>query len=314
MALVAAFLALAAGGGGCGGGGSQQGKAPDPGATNKDEFESERAALKRKLQQLRARSRLQARDPGPYRGVDLGAIGSGLPAEVGVTVGSPQSGIGGGGGLSSGPAWSTIKLPIALRVLSDAGGPDQLTEEQLSLIERALTASDNEAAAELFAGLSSDHGGPVGASRAVTEVLRWGGDTQTEVSTQGRDGFSPYGQTQWSLQEQARFMAALAGGCIGSEDSRDYLLETMGRVTSDAWGLGSAGVPARWKSGWGPDPAGRYLLRQMGVIEVQGQPVVVTLAVAPDDGSFESGQAIASQLAQRLVGLVARNPPADLRC
>ena len=81
----------------------------------------------------------------------------------------------------------------------------------------------------------------------MTKLLREAGDTGTQVSTQGRDGFSPYGQTQWSLLDQHRFMTALAGRCVVSPAAGAYLLDLMGRVTSDTWGLGSASC-ARWAS------------------------------------------------------------------
>ena len=89
-----------------------------------------------------------------------------------------------------------------------------------------------------------------GASAAVGEVLREAGDSSTQISTQGRDGFSTYGQTEWSLANQQQFVGALAAGCVGSQESREYVLGLMGEVSSDTWGPGSAGLPARWKGGW----------------------------------------------------------------
>jgi hypothetical protein len=88
----------------------------------------------------------------------------------------------------------------------------------------------------------------------------------------------------------------------------------MGRVSSDLWGLGSIGVPARWKGGWGPGVDGRYLLRQMGIIEMRDERVVVTLVVRPDDGLFASGQAIATTLARRLAQKVSTQRLAPGQC
>lgn len=228
-------------------------------------------------------------------GVTMGPVGSEPPATAGE--------------LTTGSAWSTIKVPIAIRVIQDEGGPDGLSTEQNSQLEAALTASDNEAAEALFMGLSRAHGGITGAAQAVTGVLRDAGDSETVVSTQGRDGFSPYGQTEWSLQAQHQFMASLAGGCLIDAATQRYVLDLMGMVTSDLWGLGSAGVSAKWKGGWGPGVDGRYLVRQMGVLDLGGEPVVVTLAARPTAGDFESGQAIATELARWL----ARRPaPLDL--
>jgi hypothetical protein len=245
---------------------------------------------------------------------DLGDVGAALPGEFGVTLGSPQTGLSDAGELTADVAWSTIKVPIAVRVLEDAGGPSRLSGELQALIERAITVSDNKAADRLFADLAARHGGTAGAAEAVTEVLREAGDRMTRVSTVGRGAASPYGQTIWSLREQARFMSALAGGCVGSAASRRYVLDLMARVTSDDWGLGAMAAPALWKGGWGPDPDGRYLVRQMGLIEVRGRRVVVTLAVAPDDGSFETGQALATELAQSLIAAARRSEPAPVTC
>jgi hypothetical protein len=232
---------------------------------------------------------------------DLASTVRGLGGEVGVVAGPP-----GGdhtesaGGLLTGSAWSTIKVPIALTLLRDVGGPTALSGVQRGQVERALTLSDNNAAAELFGELGRRYGGANGAAGAVTEVLRAGGDTSTIVSTQGRDGFSTYGQTEWSLAAQQRFMVGLAAGCIADRASTEYVLDLMGRVTSDTWGLGSLGHSAQWKGGWGPGTDGRYLVRQMGVIDYNGRQLIVGIAARSNDGQFASSQAIATQLAQRL--------------
>ena len=232
----------------------------------------------------------------------LRRIGLEMGGEVGAAIGLPGSAPAmTAGTLVSGSAWSTIKVPIALRVLEDAGGPGMLTEAQRSQIARALTLSDNDAAAHLFAGLGQSHGGAPAAAVAVTELLRQSGDASTVVSTQGRDGFSSYGQTDWSLASQARFMSALSAGCLGSAPSRELLLDLMGRVTSDTWGLGSAGVPARWKGGWGPETDGRYLVRQMGIVHVGRRDLVVAIAAKAHDGQYESAQQLATATAQWIV-------------
>jgi hypothetical protein len=251
----------------------------------------------RRLERLRERDRREGgREPARRTGL-AGAdkFLSSLEGQAGFTVGppgarEPRS----AGSLSTGAAWSTIKVPIALRVIERAGGPDSLSVPQRAQIDGAITRSDNAAAAKLFASL----GATAAAAREVQTVLRASGDDATQVSTQGRDGFSPYGQTDWSLARQHRFMAALAGGCVGDEGDSAYLLDLMGRVTSDTWGLGSAGATARWKGGWGPGTDGRYLVRQMGTLEVGGETLVVTLAAIPSDGQFASGQRIATSVAR----------------
>lgn len=228
-------------------------------------------------------------------------VAAGLSGQVGAVIGPPGSSEAASfGSLQSGSAWSTSKVPIALRVLSDAGGPSGLSSTQAEEMRAALTLSDNEAAAALFGDLERSHGGLAGASSAVGEVLREGGDASTQISTQGRGEFSTYGQTEWSLANQQRFMSSLAVGCVVGSESSDYVLDLMGEVSSDTWGLGSAGLPARWKGGWGPGVDGGYLVRQMGILYVGDKEAVVTLAALPSDGQFATGESMATIIAQWL--------------
>lgn len=228
---------------------------------------------------------------------ELDRIGEQVGAQVGGTVGIPGAPPLIMGSLQEGVAWSTIKVPIALQVIDEAGGAKNLSSAQKADITAAITQSDNEAAARLFDGLVQSHGSVQAASDAVTKLLRQAGDDETTVSTQGRDGYSSYGQTEWSLENQQTFMGALLNGCIGDASGREFVLEQMGNVTADTWGLGSAGVPALWKGGWGPGTDGDYLVRQMGQVEVGGTKYAITIAAIADDGSFESGQNAATQVA-----------------
>lgn len=229
------------------------------------------------------------------------ALEESLSGQVGVAIGPPDgNSTASAGTLQTGAAWSTSKIPVVLRVLEDAGGPSGLTSEQADEIRRALTLSDNEAALALFADLERTYGGPDGAAAAVDEVLREAGDSTTHVSSEGRDGFTPFGQTEWSLVLQEQFMSRLAAGCIGSPASTEYVLGLMGEVSSDTWGLGSAGLPALWKGGWGPEADGRYLARQMGLLFVDGKEAVVVLAALPEDGQFATAESMATSLAQWL--------------
>jgi hypothetical protein len=205
------------------------------------------------------------------------------------------------GSLRTGSAWSTIKLPIVVRVMADAGGPDALPSEVSRDIRQALTASDNAAAADLWASLTSTYGGATGAAAAVEEVLRDAGDRETRVSTRGRAGFSPYGQTSWSLASQQRFIAALAGGCTTAPAVTAGILSVMADVVpGQRWGLGSVGRPARFKGGWGPGTDGQYLVRQLGVLEYEGGAAAVGVAIAAraGDGSFADGVRALTTLAR----------------
>ncbi len=255
-----------------------------------------------RTQQRAHRQRVQPQSTGsPSAPHGFASLEQQLGGQVGVVIGAPgSSNVYSAGNLQSGSAWSTSKVPIAMRVLQDVGGPSGLNSTQVNEIQRAITLSDNDAAAALFGDLERMHGGIRGAAAAVDEILRQAGDGVTQISTQGRDGFSPYGQTDWSLVRQQQFMSQLAAGCIGSQASRAYILHLMGEVTSDTWGLGSAGLPAKWKGGWGPGLDGRYLVRQMGVFDVGGREAVVALAAIPTDGQFPSAENMATALARWL--------------
>jgi hypothetical protein len=228
------------------------------------------------------------------------ALAKSLPGRVGIAYTAPgsSSAIRTFGDLRGGSAWSTIKVVLAARTIEDAGGPGHLNSTQRSEISAALRESDNAAAMAIWGRLVSRYGSPAGAARSVTQVLRQAGDPSTKVSSVGRDGFSPFGQTDWSLQEQARFMASLAGGCLADRATTSYLLGEMSRVATDQrWGLGSAGAPAKFKGGWGPGTDGQYLVRQMGVVAAPSGPLVLTIATVPTDGQLASGEAILTRLA-----------------
>ncbi len=238
----------------------------------------------------------------------FGQLAAGLGGQVGLTVGRvgepARQQL---GDLTTGKAWSTIKLAIAAEILADARGPRGLSRPDAEDIRRAITASDNSAAAALFEELERRHGGLEGAATAVGDPLRKAGDTATNISTQGRDGFSPYGQTEWSLARQHRFVSRLAAGCVPDRASAGYLLRLMSEVVpGQRWGLGSAGVPAKFKGGWGPGEGGGYLVRQVGVLEFDGgsHPVVVTVAALPSDGRFASGQRMLTEVADWVDGHV----------
>jgi beta-lactamase class A len=242
-------------------------------------------------------------------------LASSLGGEVGIAVGAVGSDDAQQlGPLQTGSAWSTIKLPIAARVIEDAGGADVLSADTRDLIRRAITASDNAAAASLWTQLGSQHGGSSGAAAAVGELLAGAGDTATTVSTVGRDGFSPYGQTEWSLSAQERFVSSLAAGCVAPAAASE-LRSLMGQVVSDQrWGLGATGLASYFKGGWGPGSDGRYLVRQVGVVEQDGGSIAVALAAIPADGQFASGTDAISQLAQWVVANTTWSNAAPQAC
>jgi len=217
----------------------------------------------------------------------------GAPAEVAASFEEATRGLGvvgvayavvGRGGLirtlgtwRTGPAWSTSKVPVAI-----AAGRHPTGETQ-QLIQAALTRSDNAAAEALWANL----GGGETAAALVDDQLRRLGDDETRVqASRVRPPFTPFGQTMWSLEAQVRVAAALS--CSPDRTDR-AILATMGKVVPEQhWGLGRFDGAA-FKGGWGPNPAGRYLVRQFGLIKLNGVTLAVAMAVEPSSGSFASG-------------------------
>lgn len=184
------------------------------------------------------------------------------------------------GSWDTGPAWSTIKVPIAQAALN-AGTANP------TWVHQAITASDNTAAANLWSSL----GAPSTAGAQVQQVLRGGGDPSTVVQTQVvRPEFSSFGQTNWSLADQTRFLSHYS-----QDPHAAPVLQQMGQISPDQqWGLGR--IPnSKFKGGWGPTEDGKYLVRQMGIIDTPQGPVAVAMAAEGDD--FEAGQGSADKLA-----------------
>lgn len=227
------------------------------------------------------------RELGGRSGVAVSALGTKQPVDA-------------TGSLRTGVAWSTIKVPLAAASLS-AGGSEQQ-------VQAAITASDNAAAEALWASL----GGGGSAGVATEQKLAAAGDHRTRVETERlRPGFSAFGQTQWALPAQARFVAGLPCLPEGAQ-----LLTLMGGVVQDQrWGLGSTGYAAQFKGGWGPRPDGGYTVRQMGVLQLDDHPVGVSLITEPADGSFATGARHATAIAKWVARNVAtQSAPPRPRC
>ncbi|MEJ4100737.1 hypothetical protein V5S96_10275 [Corynebacterium mastitidis] len=199
-----------------------------------------------------------------------------------------ESGVASAGELEEGPAWSTSKIPLAIAVLRAFPEDPQVAAD----VQAAIRVSDNEAAARLWAAL----GTPEEAGRAVQRVLADGGDERTRVETRVlRPGLSSFGQTAWSLEDQAAFARALPG-LAGAGP----VLDAMGEVAPEqSYGLGTI-EGMRFKGGWGPDEEGRYTVRQVGVKETPCGFVAVALAARAPDGSYESTQRLLTEAARAL--------------
>ncbi|WP_228838916.1 hypothetical protein [Nocardia amamiensis] len=186
------------------------------------------------------------------------------------------------GDWTSGPAWSTMKVPLTLAALRRSPGSNYAASA-------AITASDNSAAETLWQSLGS----PQEAAQAVQAVLREGGDTKTVVPpTRSRSEHSAFGQAEWSLVDQVRFASRLP--CLSESGRVTALMEQV--VASQRWGLGEFSG-AEFKGGWGPDLSGAYLVRQFGLITVPSGQIAIAVAVQPDSGSLSDGTNISDRLA-----------------
>jgi hypothetical protein len=212
------------------------------------------------------------------------------------------------GSLRTGVAWSTSKVPIAMAVI-DAG----LGESERANLTAAITTSDNAAATRLWNAL----GGGRAAAQAADAQLALAGDraTRIEYRALAGPGFTPFGQTSWSLSDQVRFTAGIPCTSAGEQ-----VLGLMGHVvTSQRWGLGAAGAGVALKGGWGPGSrpgaSDGYLDRQMGIITLRGRRVAVAIASRPADGSHGTGTRDLTRIARWLVARVnTRGVPLHPRC
>lgn len=190
-------------------------------------------------------------------------------------------------------AWSTIKVPIAVAALRQDPGLAPVAGE-------AIRSSDNAAAEQLWAAL----GEPTRAAATVESVLAEAGAPVRVSHEHTRPGFSSFGQTSWPLDAQARFAAQLP--CLPGTGE---VLADMGMIVQ-RYGLGQL-EGARFKGGWGPEPDGRYTVRQFGLVPGAAAgtgDVAVSLWVMPASGTYEDAQAMSDLLAAGLPDVLGSVP------
>jgi hypothetical protein len=227
---------------------------------------------------------------------DFAQLQSQLQAEIGVAVSAvgsaaPPSTL---GDWHTGPAWSTIKVPLAIAALQQEN-PPQVT----AAMKAAITESDNAAAESIWEGL----GDPVTAAHRVEDVLKEAGDSTTVQSQKVRPEFTAFGQTIWPVIEQARFLAFAV-----CDNRNAQIFSLMGQVEQDQrWGMGT--IPnAQIKGGWGPSPSGSYLVRQIGILSTPTGMIAVAIAAAPASGSFADGTHDLTEVANWLTARIAVLP------
>jgi hypothetical protein len=209
------------------------------------------------------------------------------------------------GGDEAAHGWSTTKVPVLTALLK--ARHEELTSEERSWAQAAITESDNQSVLDLFGALERIEGGPTAASSYMQELFSASGDDETVVATAPppSGAVTTFGQTEWSPSNAVKFFSALARGCLLSSRGTEYVLGLMQRIEpSESWGLGSAGFASvAFKGGWGPEPSGAYLVRQAGIVDVgSSRAVAVALIAFPPAGagSFEAGTEMLSKAASWL--------------
>ncbi|MBF6253381.1 hypothetical protein IU436_18080 [Nocardia farcinica] len=194
------------------------------------------------------------------------------------------------GDWTTGLAWSTIKVPLAVAALR------RDPEGAMADAEAAITVSDNDAADALWDSL----GDGLAAAEAVQQVLDEAGDATTGVpGPRTRLDYEAFGTTEWSLTDQVRFASRLP--CLPQADA---VTQLMGRITPDqGWGLGTI-EGAIFKGGWGPDDeTGVYLVRQFGLVPARNGLIAVSMAAQAESGDFTD----ATHLLDDMAALLARH-------
>lgn len=199
------------------------------------------------------------------------------------------------GDWTSGPAWSTMKVPVAITALRYED-PPAVTDA----MRAAITESDNAAAESIWDNLG---GNTPTAAHKVEAVLSQYGDPTAVEWRKLRPQFTAFGQTKWSLTNQVRFTAAAV-----CDSNSAPIFTLMAQVEGDQrWGLGV--IPGtRFKGGWGPYPAGNYLVRQIGVLRTPAGLTAVAVATEPASGSFGEGTQELTEVSKWLASHIAELP------
>jgi hypothetical protein len=226
----------------------------------------------------------------PELEVSFRQLSQDAPATIGIAIASPDATtVRSLGGWCSGVAWSTIKVPLAIAASRAGVGSS-------ALVVDAITQSDNAASEELWSQL----GEPTEAAQKVQAVLNDAGDRSTVVESRRlRPGYTAFGQTQWSLVQQAQFAARLSS----IPDAADVVDLMHSLCAEHRWGLAAKGFAA--KGGWGPGTQGDYLVRQLAIFPAAARQMGVALAAEAHDGAFETGVDVLNRLADWLVDHLA---------
>lgn len=216
------------------------------------------------------------------------------------------------GKLNEEGAWSTIKVPIAgaveekLRHAEAHGQPAPRAAMEADM-DAAIHYSDNDAAFRLwmYVGDGSDRT----ASYKVRDYMRRVGDP-TNAAKQFEDGvYIGFGAIKWKLTDQVKFMNGFR--CMNGSDK---VLERMGHIIPEhRYGLAKI-KGAQFKGGWGPEPDGRFIYRQLGLVPgPDGEMTPVAIMAIPNDGLEPTAWDGVDSLAKELPDALEGAPPAKTK-
>lgn len=200
--------------------------------------------------------------------------------EIGVALYTPKTQYF-AGSLKTLPAWSTIKVPLALVAEAHCDINERSRE---NLIRASLEWSDNDAAWRLFKceGISEEQA----RSKIENVIAR---------ATPGVEVPDAYGMTDWTFKDQAKF-----GYYLSRLPKNVLTVDAMYEVVEEQrWGLGEID-DAAFKGGWSDDDDGSFHSRQFGFVELDGTVYGIALGARSESGSEEDSQDALSDLATEL--------------
>lgn len=189
---------------------------------------------------------------------------------------APPTNSGSGGVL---PAWSTIKVPIALTAWEHCDDKDFVIEQTTAAIEW----SDNDAAYYLWRCLGSD----AEASQLVgDEIAKAGVSVHVEPA---------FGMTNWPIPAQARYAQHLA-----SVPADNPVIQEMHKIDAEhSYGLGTIDdLP--FKGGWSDADDGSFHVRQLGFFTAGDTDYGVAIAARSVGGSEQDCQDALNKIAALL--------------
>lgn len=182
------------------------------------------------------------------------------------------------GELGKSPAWSTIKVPLAI-----AADRDGLVSPEL--IRAAISESDNDSAYVMS---------------TLVEDFNF-----VHVPALG----NPIGRTEWPLSDQAEFATKVE--CL---DTHGTTFDSMGNIVEwQSWGL--AKIPdAHYKGGWGLDTEALYTLRQFGVVPANEGVLGISILVHPEERDHNTAVVMVNEIGEALDKLISAEifPPAPV--